>query len=774
MADRSRLKVHTVGILAGADTELGRDARAPLPGVGDVVDGRYRLLRDLGRGASGAVYEARHLFTGRSVAVKLLLPQERLEDHVEMRERLKREAQMLASIRHPGVVDVLDGGFTDAGVAFIVLEMLEGRTLEGILAARRPLSVADSVAVCLQLCDALGAVHRAGVLHRDIKPGNIILVRGASGEERAKLVDFGIARMEDPDLDSKLTAAGTVLGSPAYMAPERLLGQGDDDVRTDVFSLGATLYECLGGKPPLWGTYQEIVIQVAGPAPIPPLQSVAPDVPEALAQVVDRAVAKSPSARFGTVGDLAFAIEHAVPESLAPQRAARPGHARRAGGLGAAAQASPARALQHARAHASRERGPRRPVGGHLGGRTAGPGRHRLRPGPAHRAAIRASHRGQGRLGRGLRAMGARRRRPGHQRDGPRVRGSAPGRARLGGELRRPDGRAQALERMARDTKTTLEFPRVVPIDPAPAPEGMDGYVDESPTQRGAPTAPVAASSDRPLLTVVVGLNAGEVFSLDRDETLIGRGRDSHVVLDDAGISRRHARIMRTSGKYVLEDLGSANGVFVNGRKATRAEIATGDRVRIGPAFVLRFRLIAADEEALARKLYEGSTRDALTGIYNRKYATERLSVEVSYALRHKTSFGVALFDLDHFKRVNDEHGHQAGDGVLRVVAAQVQKAIRAEDVLARYGGEEFVVLVRGVDPRGVSVLAERIRGSVERLSIPFESRVLRATVSVGIASLSECGSKPTADALVALADERLYEAKESGRNRVCGGSLAP
>src|ERR1700722_7703025 len=193
--------------------------------AGDVLDGRYQLLRDLGRGAAGAVHEARHLFTGRLVAVKVLVPQVRREEHEEMRERLRREAQMLASIRHPGVVEVLDGSLTDGGVAYIVLEMLEGRTLEGLLTARRTLSLADTVGVGLQLCDALQAVHRAGVVHRDVKPGNVIVLHDAVGE-RIKLLDFGIAKLQDEGLDDKLTAAGFVLGTPAYMAPARLLGRG--------------------------------------------------------------------------------------------------------------------------------------------------------------------------------------------------------------------------------------------------------------------------------------------------------------------------------------------------------------------------------------------------------------------------------------------------------------------------------------------------------------------------------------------------------------------
>jgi diguanylate cyclase (GGDEF)-like protein len=298
-------------------------------------------------------------------------------------------------------------------------------------------------------------------------------------------------------------------------------------------------------------------------------------------------------------------------------------------------------------------------------------------------------------------------------------------------------------------------------------------YDDDMPTQRGmqvALAAPaVAASPDRPLLTVLVGLNAGQVFTLDREETLLGRSRDADVRIDDVGISRKHARIVRADGRrHILEDLGSANGIFVNGRRVERVDLVNGDRVQIGPAIVLRFGLIAADEEALARQLYEGSTRDALTRLYNRKYAGERLAAEVAYAHRHATLLALVLFDLDHFKRVNDGYGHLAGDVVLRVVAAQVQKAIRAEDVLARYGGEEFVVLVRGVEREGVGVLANRIRTGVERLSIPWESRTLRVTVSIGVASLSECGPKANMEALVALADERLYRAKAGGRNRVC------
>jgi diguanylate cyclase (GGDEF)-like protein len=340
---------------------------------------------------------------------------------------------------------------------------------------------------------------------------------------------------------------------------------------------------------------------------------------------------------------------------------------------------------------------------------------------------------------------------------------------------------------MRDEPRETVKFEKVIPIEPSrptvpqgPEPSG-DGATDtspesddeERPTLRGVSVAlaatEVATASERAVLTVLRGLNAGQVFALERDSALIGRAREADVRIDDAGTSRRHARLLRSqAGRHILEDLGSANGIFVNGRRVERMDLEDGDRVQIGPAVLLRFGLVAADEEALARKLYEGSTRDALTRLYNRKYFGERIVAEVAYALRHQTPLSLLLVDIDHFKRVNDTFGHPAGDVVLRIVAAQAQKSIRAEDVLARFGGEEFVVLVRGIEPNGVAVLADRIRVAIERLSIPWGSQTLKTTVSVGVASLPECGPNGTVDALLGLADERLYKAKAGGRNRVC------
>ncbi len=283
-----------------------------MPEPGEILDGRYQLMRDLGRGAAGVVFEARHLFTGRFVAVKLVAPGPRPVGLQELRARLQREARALASIRHPGVVEVLDGGITPDGASYIVMEMLEGRTLEGLLASRTRLSVAATVAIALQLCDALAAVHDAGIIHRDVKPSNIIVLRDREGREHVKLLDFGIAKMDDPH-DSKLTGVGAIIGTPAYMSPELLLALDDVDRTSDVYAVGVTMFECLTGTMPYAGSYPQVLLGATSANPAPSVRAVAEELPPAIALVVDRAISKARTSRFATMGDMAAAIEAAVP-----------------------------------------------------------------------------------------------------------------------------------------------------------------------------------------------------------------------------------------------------------------------------------------------------------------------------------------------------------------------------------------------------------------------------------------------------------------------------
>jgi serine/threonine protein kinase len=280
--------------------------------VGDLVDRRYELRREIARGGAGAVFEAEHRYTGRSVAVKLLL--ETSARQPEARERLLREAQALTVARHPNVVHALDAGETEAGVPYLVLELLEGRTLAGVLAVRRRLGPSEVGRLGLELCTALSAIHGRGILHRDIKPGNVFVARDDAGQEVTKLFDFGIARV--PTVDRKLTQDNTLLGTPEYMSPEQLLMQLDIDHRSDVYALGVTLYECLAGNVPFEGNFATVLVKVRTER-VPPLRARAPESPPELCAVVEKALAVDPSDRFATARAFAEALAAVIPQ-LAP------------------------------------------------------------------------------------------------------------------------------------------------------------------------------------------------------------------------------------------------------------------------------------------------------------------------------------------------------------------------------------------------------------------------------------------------------------------------
>ncbi|HKQ68409.1 MAG TPA: GGDEF domain-containing protein [Polyangiaceae bacterium] len=274
---------------------------------------------------------------------------------------------------------------------------------------------------------------------------------------------------------------------------------------------------------------------------------------------------------------------------------------------------------------------------------------------------------------------------------------------------------------------------------------------------------------DRATLTIVTGFSAGAIHSLV-EENLIGRGKECGVRIDDPGISRRHARVVRRGpGAYFVEDLGSRNGTFVGGKQVVNHRLEEGDRIQVGPTLELRFGIVDEAEEKLLRGLYESSVLDPLTGAFNRKHFGDRLSGEIAYAGRHKAQLSLLMFDLDHFKRVNDTLGHLGGDHVLRTVAGIVKKTLRVEDVFARYGGEEFAIIARGTDVERAHALAERIRTIVERSKIDYGGVLVPVTVSVGAASLACSGSFTDGELLIAKADERLYAAKRAGRNRSVG-----
>ncbi len=272
--------------------------------VGGVVDTRYDVRRLIAKGGMGLVCEAYHRFTRRSVAIKVLA--ETVRTMKEAHDRLLREAHALTAVRHPGIVEVLDAGVCAIHGPYVAMEMLDGRSLDGILAARRRLPIGDAVQVALQVADTVAHAHSRGVIHRDLKPANYFLARNEMGQEVVKLIDLGIAALAAEQLekhDDKLTVAHEVLGTPEYMAPEQLWGR-EVDARTDVYSMGMALFECLTGEVPYTGTYPEILVQVSNATKPPRVRDRRPEVPAVLAGAIEMALEKEPSERFQTA--LAF------------------------------------------------------------------------------------------------------------------------------------------------------------------------------------------------------------------------------------------------------------------------------------------------------------------------------------------------------------------------------------------------------------------------------------------------------------------------------------
>lgn len=274
---------------------------------GSIVDERYETKRIIARGGMAAVFEAVHVRSGLRVALKVLHADSLRSD--EARQRLLREATALGSLRHPNVVQIYDAGECPQHGPYLSLEMIEGRPLDGILVARRRLPTDQSVAVLVQLCEALDEVHRRGLVHRDVKPSNLLISRTPIGD-RVELIDFGIAKLGDTS-QPKLTRAGDMLGTLDYMSPEQLLGDQLIDSRTDVYAAAVLLYECLTGEVPFAGPPTTLVARIVSGAKPEPLASRGVDVP-ALDAVIARALEMDVDARFATPRELALATLAAV------------------------------------------------------------------------------------------------------------------------------------------------------------------------------------------------------------------------------------------------------------------------------------------------------------------------------------------------------------------------------------------------------------------------------------------------------------------------------
>jgi len=260
----------------------------------------------------------------------------------------------------------------------------------------------------------------------------------------------------------------------------------------------------------------------------------------------------------------------------------------------------------------------------------------------------------------------------------------------------------------------------------------------------------------------------GRMFKLERPETVLGRSADAEFQVEDDGISRRHAKVvLGADGEYLVVDLESTNGTYLNGNRVQGQQaLVDGDKIQIGSNTVLKFAVQDQLEEQYQRSIYESATRDGLTRIFNKKYFLDTLRKEFAYCVRHRVPLSLLMFDVDHFKKVNDTHGHLAGDYVLGRIAQRVGETIRTEDLFARYGGEEFALMLRESAEEQALACAERCRSAVDRAEFTFGGQSFKVSISVGVATLLDSGfSQP--EELLASADRYLYRAKRAGRNRI-------
>jgi serine/threonine protein kinase len=298
--------------------------------IGHALHGKYRLVRLLGDGGMGSVYEAVHVRLGTHVAVKVLHPELTLRPGIV--DRFLREARVSAQIKCPHVAQTMDVDRTPEGEAYMVMELLEGETLLHLLERERKLSVGVACAFTLQILEALEVAHDVGVVHRDLKPENVFVTHGTQ-KTVVKLIDFGIAKARR-DGEANLTLAGVTMGTAEYMAPEQAFSADQADARSDLYAVGVLLYEMLSGVRPVEGDDPRVIAVKVERGDVKPLVHALPSVPPPLAGLVHRAMAARPEVRFQSAPEMRLALQKLVghdaggtlPLPLAVQRRAPHGH----------------------------------------------------------------------------------------------------------------------------------------------------------------------------------------------------------------------------------------------------------------------------------------------------------------------------------------------------------------------------------------------------------------------------------------------------------------
>ena len=262
------------------------------------------------------------------------------------------------------------------------------------------------------------------------------------------------------------------------------------------------------------------------------------------------------------------------------------------------------------------------------------------------------------------------------------------------------------------------------------------------------------------------GPDIGKRVPLLNPQYVVGRDSEAAFVVSRSSVSRQHARLyVDALGNWFVEDLNSTNGTFVNEVRIKHQGLVDSDQVRFGDA-IYKFLSGSNIESAYHEAIHNMAIQDGMTGIHNKRYFLEFLEREIAVSVRHSHPLTLVMFDVDHFKKVNDSHGHLAGDAVLKDLTARIKPRIRREDLFARYGGEEFACVLPSTALPGGIVFAEHLRTLIEERPCAFDSMQIPFTISLGVTTLHrETGVDPAM--LIKRADENLYAAKRSGRNKV-------
>lgn len=270
-----------------------------------------------------------------------------------------------------------------------------------------------------------------------------------------------------------------------------------------------------------------------------------------------------------------------------------------------------------------------------------------------------------------------------------------------------------------------------------------------------------------PYLIIIGGHHVGKLYHLEMGEMVAGRSPECDIWIEDNMISRKHFTIRRDDKEMTIKDLKSTNGTYLNNKRITTATLNAGDKIQISKETIIQFDYFDENRRVSEKKRYEMGVKDPVTNTFNKSYFLQRISDEFSYSFRQNIALSLIMFDIDHFKLINDNHGHLAGDQVLQEICSLVAATIREEDVFCRYGGEEFVIIMRNTLCQDAVNLAERLRKKIEATPMSLvDQQNIRVTISLGVATLVDKNFRDYVG-LIAEADRFLYKSKGNGRNCV-------